>query len=109
MSLILIFFILIFLIILIYHIKDNKKVHENFSIPKINLDNYGDIYLNIGQNTENNNANNDAKINNLNENNNLKNNSNLQNINYNSKDSIYGIYAWTNNPDFYIPSKDGIY
>ena len=65
MSLILIFFILAFSIILIYYIKDNKKVLEqfdinnkNFSIPNINLDDYGDIHLNIGQNTKNNDTNN---------------------------------------------------
>jgi hypothetical protein len=136
MLLILIFFILAFILILIYHIKDNKKIHENFdinnknfSIPNINLDDYGDIYLNIDQNTKNNSSNNNDSNNNDSNNNdsnnndsnnndsnnndsninNLKKNNKLQNIVYNSKDSIYGIYAWTNNPDFYIPSKDGIH
>ena len=116
MLLILIFFILAFILILIYHIKDNKKIHENFdinnknfSIPNINLDDYGDIYLNIDQNTKNNSSNNNDSNNNDSNINNLKKNNKLQNIVYNSKDSIYGIYAWTNNPDFYIPSKDGIH
>jgi hypothetical protein len=128
------FIYFIFLSIIIYFVINNiyytnsRKIYENldmmnkentdnsnsFSIPGINLNDYGDININIGQNSQKttNKIINEKYI--LNDDNNTINDINDDINNYIipkkfNKKPIYGQYAWTNNPDFYIPDVDGIY
>ena len=94
---------------------NNKSNTKSFTIPGVNLNDYGNINLNLGYNSQKstNKVTNDKKY--INEND--INNENIQDdYDYNNiipkkfnKKSIYGIYAWTNDPYFYIPSTDGIH
>ena len=119
---------LICLSILIYYLINKIKIYENlemnnnsstksFTIPGVNLNDYGNINLNLGYNSQKsaNKITNDKKYID-NDNNNMNNINNQDNYNYDNiipkkfnKKSIYGIYAWTNDPYFYIPSTDGIH
>lgn len=117
----------IFLTILIYFIINKifyyvkyKKIYENldmlktgndksFTIPQIDLNDYGNININIENNTQ-------KSTNKILNDKIYTDNNDIENINNISiipkkfnKTAIYGQYAWTNNPDFYIPSADGIY
>lgn len=117
----------IFLTILIYFIINKifyyvkyKKIYENldmlktgndksFTIPQIDLNDYGNININIENNTQ-------KSTNKILNDKIYTDNNDIENINNTSiipkkfnKTAIYGQYAWTNNPDFYIPSADGIY
>lgn len=120
----------IFLTILIYFIINKifyyikyKKIYENldmlkigndksFTIPQINLNDYSDININISNNTQKstNKILNDKIYTDNNDDIDIKNINNIPIIPKKfNKTAIYGQYAWTNNPDFYIPSTNGIY